>query len=94
MEIQHKGFIKIVLLLVIVFLILGYFGFNLKTIVDSPTVHSNLEYAIDAVLHLWNIFIVGPATYIWNKVIVAMLIEPLIHFGSKATHPTIDTSAI
>ncbi len=67
-EREEGGFIKMILLIVIVLVVLGYFGYNLKDIVNSPTVHDNLVYVWDLIVKLWNTLLAEPATWIWDKI--------------------------
>lgn len=39
-----RGFITAIILIVVALIVLGFFGFNLKSIVNSPTVEANLSY--------------------------------------------------
>ncbi|KKW11640.1 MAG: hypothetical protein UY50_C0009G0026 [Parcubacteria group bacterium GW2011_GWA2_49_9] len=57
-----------VLLIVIALIVLGFFGYNLKDIVSSPTVHDNLVYVWDLVVKVWNTIIVEPAMWLWDKI--------------------------
>lgn len=65
----NGGLIKMVLLIVIALIVLGYFGYNLKDIVNSPTVHDNLVYVWDLLVKLWNTFIATPAVWLWDKIV-------------------------
>lgn len=65
---QDKGFIKIVLLIVIALVVLGFFGYNLKDIINSPTVHDNLAYVWDLIVKLWNNILAEPALWLWDKI--------------------------
>ena len=47
-----------VLLIVVGLVVLGYFGYNLRDIVNSPSVNENLAYAWDMLKRAWN-FLVG-----------------------------------
>ncbi len=48
----QAGFIKLILLIVIALIVLGLFGYNLRTIVNSPTVRENLAF-------VWNLIVTG-----------------------------------
>ncbi len=63
-----RGFITAIILIVTALIVLGFFGFNLKSIVNSPTVTANLSYVWGLLVHAWNIFIVTPAVWLWDKV--------------------------
>ena len=54
----NRGFIKLILLIVVVLVILGFYGFNLKNIINSPTVHDNFVYVWNLVATAWNWLIV------------------------------------
>jgi len=62
---QQGGFIKLIIILVIVLIVLGYFGFNLKNIIQSQGVTDNLNYAWGLVLEAW-----AMAQSAWDKFIV------------------------
>jgi hypothetical protein len=63
-----SGFIKTVLIIVVALVVLGFFGYNLRDIVDSPDVRDNLSYLWEIIVKIWNNFIIGPAIWIWDKV--------------------------
>ena len=65
-----KGLIKTVIVIVIALIILGYFGFNVKDIIDGPTVQANLHTALNIVSKIWNNYLAGPVLavvkWIWS----------------------------
>ena len=63
----QKGFVKLVLLIVIALVVLGFFGYNLRDIVNSPTVHDNLAYVWDLVVKFWDTFLATPFHWFWDK---------------------------
>lgn len=63
-----RGFVKTILLIVVGLIVLGFFGYNLKEIIDSPTVNENLTYVWGLVANTWNTFIAEPAVWRWNKI--------------------------
>src|SRR3989344_9670792 len=81
---QKGGFIKLIILLVIVLVVLGYFGFNVESIVNSPTVNGNLHYVWNLAVSFWNNFLVTPATWVWDKIIVGVLWNSLSDVVSKS----------
>ena len=62
------GFIKLILLIVIALVVLGFFGYNLRDIINSPTVHDNLVYVWDLIVKFWNMFLATPFHWIWDKI--------------------------
>jgi hypothetical protein len=57
----NRGFIKAIILIVIALVVLGFFGYNLKDIINSPTVKDNLFYvwnaAVLAVNWVWDLLV-------------------------------------
>lgn len=80
----QTGFIKLIILLVAVLIILGYFGFNLENIVNSPAVSANLHYVWNLAVSFWDRFLLVPALFVWNKIIVGVLWNSLNNILSKA----------
>ncbi len=51
---REGGLVKMALLIVIALIALGFFGYNLRDIIDSPTVKDNLSYVWDAALRTFH----------------------------------------
>lgn len=64
----NRGFIKSVFLIVVGLIVLGFFGYNLKEVIDSPTVNKNLVYVWSLVVAVWNTCIVEPSVWLWQKI--------------------------
>lgn len=64
----NRGFIGVILLIVGTLVVLGFFGYDLKSIVDSKATAANLSYIGDISVHIWNIFVVTPAIWLWDKI--------------------------
>ncbi len=62
------GVITTVLIIVALLIILGYFGFNLRDIVNSPIVQDNLTFAKELSLNVWNTYLKVPVTYIYDLI--------------------------
>lgn len=65
---RNKGFVKAILLIVIALIVLGFFGYNLRDILNSPTVKENLSYAWELIVKVWNGFLREPALWLWEKI--------------------------
>lgn len=81
---QQGGFIKLIIILVIVLIVLGYFGFNIQQIIQSPSVSGNLNYAWGLAVSLWDKVLVTPVTFVWNKIIVGMFWNTFTNLIDKA----------
>ncbi len=63
---EQKGFISLIVMLIVVFVILGYLGFDIRQVFSSPAVKANLQYFWSLVVGLWNNVLVGPVTFLWH----------------------------
>jgi hypothetical protein len=75
---SNRGLVKMIVLIVIALLILAYFGLNLRSIVNSPTFQDNWALIRDAVVNVWNTYLKGPATYLWNEIFIKLIWDPAI----------------
>ena len=64
----NKGFIKWIIIIVIALIALGYYGFDVRKAIDTPTTQKNLNYAKDIALDIWNSYLKESAIYIWKHV--------------------------
>ncbi len=64
-----RGFIKTILIIVVALVALGFFGYNLREITDSPAVHDNLIFVWELVVKIWHNFILAPILWLWGKAV-------------------------
>lgn len=62
----NRGFLKLVIIIVVALLILSYYGFDLRKTVESPTTQSNFDYLTTWLTHIWESYLKTPAMYLWN----------------------------
>jgi hypothetical protein len=68
---KKEGGISIVGMLilgVIIILVLSYFKISIKSVVESPTGQENISYVGGGTINLWDTYLKGPATYLWNDI--------------------------
>lgn len=65
-----RGIIRTIIIIVVALLVLSYFGYNLRDIVNSPTSQSNFSYVGEVIGNVWNNYLKAPATYVWNIFVV------------------------
>ncbi|MFA6445994.1 MAG: hypothetical protein WCW14_01960 [Candidatus Paceibacterota bacterium] len=65
---SQGGFLKIIILIIVAILVLSYFGFNIQSIVESPTTQTNLAYVKSLVVGLWNNVLKTPVMYLYNEI--------------------------
>jgi len=69
----NRGLIKFIVLIIIAIVILSYFGFNLREIVESPESQGNLGYVWGLVVSVWDNYLARPLRYLWNDIFVDIL---------------------
>lgn len=70
---KNKGLIKMVVVIVIALIVLGYFGFNIKDIIESNAVQTNLQYVWGFIKTFWNNYLAAPVIFMWDKFVVGVL---------------------
>ena len=70
--------IRTALFIIIILLVLGYFGFNLRGIVNSPTFQDNWNFVRGVAVDTWNTYLSKPFDYLFNKIFIPLIWEPAI----------------
>lgn len=63
---MKKGFIQIVIILVLLVVILSLLGVSLSALFSNPFIKENFSFIKDWCLWLWNNYLQAPAQYIYN----------------------------
>ncbi len=69
--------IKWIIITLFVLIGLGYIGFDIRKAVEAPATQSNIEYAGKAISYVWNKYAKGPVIFVFDKVIVNYILEPI-----------------
>lgn len=64
----NRGFLQLILIIVIALIILGYFGLNIREILEKPVVQNNLAWFWDFLQTVWS-YLKGPALWVWEHVL-------------------------
>ena len=81
---QGGGLIRNVLFIIVLLLVLAYFGFNLRGLVNSPTFQDNWAFVKGLVVDLWTKYLSAPFTYVYSKVFIPLIWEPAISGLTRA----------
>ena len=65
----NGGFIKLILLVVILILIVSYFGFNLRDIIEDPQTQDNFSVVWEWFQRIWENYLKRPAEWIWEHIL-------------------------
>ncbi|MGB8816215.1 MAG: hypothetical protein WCC74_03240 [Minisyncoccia bacterium] len=79
---NKRGFIKMIVVIVITLIVLGALGFNIKDIINSDKVQINLSYVWGLLMMAWNNFLAIPAMWIWNNIVIGLFWNNLIKIMS------------
>jgi hypothetical protein len=71
---KNGGFVKAVIIIVVALLIISALGYNLRDVISDPNTKDNFGFAWEWVLKLWG-YVKGPVQYIWNEVILKLIIK-------------------
>jgi ABC-type phosphate/phosphonate transport system permease subunit len=74
----NRGLVKMVILIVIALILLAYLGLNLREITSSPTFIDNWEFIKNLCSNVWNNYLKVPFTFIWSKVFIPFVWEPIV----------------
>ena len=75
---NQGGFIKTIVLIIVIILILGYFDISVRSIVEKESVRDNFSYVWNHLKSFWYKYLAGPADYFWNDFVVDLLWESFI----------------
>lgn len=63
---KQGGFIRGIILIIILIGVLSYFHVSIRTIVESDAFKENFGYVWNWVVFVWNTYLASPANYLWN----------------------------
>ncbi|MEI6057748.1 MAG: hypothetical protein WCQ60_02135 [bacterium] len=66
MKQNNRGIVMAIVVVVIAILILSYYGFSIRSTVESPVTQNNFSYVWGGVVYTWDTYLKAPAAYIWN----------------------------
>lgn len=70
---EQRGLIKWLFLIIIAVIILSYFGFDLRSIIESEQSQANFEYLWGGGLYLWENYLSDPILYFWHNIFLDLL---------------------
>ncbi len=78
-----------VIIIILILIVLGYFGININNVIHSQPVQANLSWLWNILVTIWS-WISGPVMWIWNTLIVGVLwngIQAGLHTAATSTTP-------
>jgi ABC-type phosphate/phosphonate transport system permease subunit len=74
----NRGLVRTILLVIVLLIVLAYFGLNIRSIVASQTFQDNWAFLKTFTIDLWNNYLSGPIVYLWNKIFIPFIWNPII----------------
>lgn len=75
---KQQGLINWIILIVIALIILGYYGIDVRKIIEKPETQENISYVTKKVIYAWENYLKAPTKYIGKDIILDKIILPLI----------------
>ncbi len=63
---SNRGLIKLLILILIALIVLGYYGISVRQAVQNPTTQDNISYIWTGAVNIWDTYLRAPAEYLWN----------------------------
>ncbi|MBU1178912.1 hypothetical protein KKB69_01040 [Patescibacteria group bacterium] len=63
---MSKGFVNIIILIIIAVIVLGYFKIDLRSIWNSEPVQNNLGFLWESARIIWHNYLSEPANFVWG----------------------------
>ena len=75
MKFKHdkRGLIQWIIIILIAVIVLSYFGFDLRAIIESERTQNNLGYLWGLGVTVWNEYLSYPILYFWHNIFIDLL---------------------
>jgi len=70
---DKRGLIQWLVIVLIAVLVLSYFGFDLRAIIESEGTQGNLGYLWGLGVTVWNEYLSRPILYFWHNIFIDLL---------------------
>lgn len=75
---RNTGFIKLILIIIILIIALSYFNIDIRGVVEAPQTQQNLDYARGWAVFVWSEYLANPVLYFWNNIFINLLWESFV----------------
>lgn len=76
----HQGFIKIIIIFILVIATLAYFNVDIASIIESKPVQAIWSFTKT----VWNNFVAPATEYVWNNILHDFIYENVVDFFTTA----------
>ena len=87
---DNRGLIKWVVIILIAVIVLSFFGFDLRSIIESDLTKNNIGYLWGLGVMVWNDYLSQPILYFWHNIFINLLWDSFVENMEriKAGEPT------
>ena len=78
MKNKQGGFLNWIILILIILIILGYYGFDVRKALEKPETRQNISYVTEKVIFVWEKKKKKPTTYLGKDILLDRVITPLL----------------
>jgi hypothetical protein len=64
------GFIRWIILVIVIIIALSYFGFDIRAIVENDQTQDNIGYVWGFVVMIWENYLSAPVLWIWENIVL------------------------
>ena len=75
---NQRGFLRFILIIIILILVLSYFNIDIRGIVESPQSQKNISYVWGWTSFVWMEYLRSPVLYFWNNIFINLLWESFV----------------
>lgn len=75
-NLRQKGFIQWIILVIVLILIVSYFGIDLTALIESERFQNNLEYVIQILGNIWNTYLKEPLGALLKAIFKPFFAQP------------------
>lgn len=75
---NQGGFIKLVIIIIVIIAILSYFNINIRSITESDLFKENFSYVWNWIVFAWDNYLERPFVYVWNDIFLDLIWNPSI----------------
>ena len=75
---DNRGLIQWIVIVLIAVIVLSFFGFDLRSIIESDLTQNNIGYLWGLGVMVWNDYLSQPILYFWHNIFINLLWDSFI----------------
>ncbi|MFH0846140.1 MAG: hypothetical protein V1851_01930 [Patescibacteria group bacterium] len=75
---DQRGLVNWIIIIIIAIIVLSYFGFDIRAIIEDDNTQNNVGYVWGGVVYVWETYLSGPFDYLWNDIFIDLIWDTFI----------------